>query len=74
MTTFEQLLFRKSVPLKIGGHEYSGKEINVEEITQNPIERMTVKELNSQLKDAIDNEDYESASRLRDEINKRKKN
>ena len=47
-------------------------EINVEEITQNPIERMTVKELNSQLKDAIDNEDYESASRLR-EINKRKK-
>ena len=48
-------------------------EINLEEITQNPIERMTVKELNSQLKDAIDNEDYESASRLRDEINKRKK-
>ena len=34
---------------------------------------MTVKELNSQLKDAIENEDYESASRLRDEINKRKK-
>ena len=31
-------------------------EINVEEITQNPIERMTVKELNSKLKDAIDNE------------------
>ena len=48
-------------------------EINVEEITQNPIERMTVKELNSKLKDAIENEDYESASRLRDEINKRKK-
>ena len=48
-------------------------EINVEEITQNPIERMTVKELNSQLKDAIENEDYELASRLRDEINKRKK-
>ena len=49
-------------------------EINVDEITENPIERMTVKELNSQLKNAIDNEDYESASRLRDEINKRKKN
>ena len=47
---------------------------NVDEITENPIERMTVKELNSQLKNAIDNEDYESASRLRDEINKRKKN
>ena len=29
---------------------------------------MTVKELNSQLKDAIDNEDYESAAKFRDEI------
>ena len=48
-------------------------ELNVEEISQSPIERMSVKELKSQLKDAIDNEDYENASRLRDEINKRKK-
>ena len=45
----------------------------MEEISQSPIERMSVKELKSQLKDAIDNEDYENASRLRDEINKRKK-
>ena len=48
-------------------------ELNVEEISQSPIERMSVKELKLQLKDAIDNEDYENASRLRDEINKRKK-
>ena len=49
----------------------SSTEINIDEITQNPVERMTLKELNLQLKEAINNEDYEAASRLRDEINKR---
>ena len=48
-------------------------EINVEEITQNPIERMTVKELNSQLKDAIENEDYELASDWEMKLTREKK-
>ena len=52
----------------------SSTEINIDEITQNPVERMTLKELNLQLKEAINNEDYEAASRLRDEINKRSEN
>tara|TARA_B100001287_G_scaffold78044_1_gene64932 strand:- start:6594 stop:7187 length:594 start_codon:yes stop_codon:yes gene_type:complete len=52
----------------------SSAEINMEEITQNPVERMTLNELNSKLKEAINNEDYEAASRLRDEINKRSEN
>ena len=52
----------------------SGKEINIEEITQNPVERMTLKELNIKLKEAIKNEDYEAASKFRDEINKRTEN
>ena len=52
----------------------SGKEINLEEITQNPVERMTLKELNIKLKEAIKNEDYEAASKFRDEINKRTEN
>jgi bifunctional DNase/RNase len=52
----------------------SSTEINLDEITQNPVERMTLKELNLQLKEAINNEDYEAASRLRDEINKRSEN
>mgnify|MGYP003951760793 CR=1 FL=1 len=47
-------------------------EINIDEGTKNPIERMTLKELNGKLKEAIKNEDYETASRIRDEINKRK--
>ena len=49
-------------------------EINLEDITKNPTERMTLKELKKQLKNSIDNEDYEAASRFRDEINNRKEN
>ena len=49
-------------------------EINLEEITKNPTERMSLKELKNHLKKSIDNEDYEAASRFRDEINKRKEN
>ena len=49
-------------------------EINLEEITKNPTERMTLKELKKQLKNSIDNEDYEAASRFRDEINNREEN
>ena len=49
-------------------------DINLEEITKNPAERMSLKELKKHLKKSIDNEDYEAASRFRDEINKRKEN
>ena len=49
-------------------------EINLEEITKNPTERLTLAELKKQLKQSIENEDYEAASRFRDEINKRKEN
>lgn len=49
-------------------------EINLEEITKNPTERLTLAELKKQLKSSIENEDYEAASKFRDEINKRKEN
>ncbi|MDA9808987.1 bifunctional nuclease family protein [Flavobacteriales bacterium] len=49
-------------------------EINLEDITNDPAERLTLKELKKQLKNSIENEDYEAASRFRDEINKRKEN
>ena len=49
-------------------------EISLEEITKKPSERMTLKELKKHLKNSIDNEDYEAASRFRDEINNRKEN
>ena len=50
------------------------EEIKIEEITNSPVERMTLTELNQQLKEAIENEDYEAASNIRDEINRRKGN
>jgi len=49
-------------------------EINLEDITNDPAERLTLKELKKQLKNSIENEDYEAASRFRDEINKREEN
>ena len=58
----------------LGEKEDITPEINLEEITKNPTERMTLKELKKQLKNSIDNEDYEAASRFRDEINNRKEN
>ena len=39
-------------------------EINLEEITKNPTERLTLAELKKQLKNSIDNEDYEAASKI----------
>ena len=49
-------------------------EIKLEKITKNPSERMSLKELKKHLKNSIDNEDYEAASRFRDEINNRQEN
>lgn len=59
---------------ELGEKEDITPEINLEEITKSPTERMTLKELKKQLKNSIDNEDYEAASRFRDEINNRKEN
>jgi bifunctional DNase/RNase len=45
-----------------------------EEAPKETIETVTLEELNNQLNDAIEQEDYETASRIRDEINKRENN
>jgi uncharacterized protein len=54
------------------------EEINLEEELQQEEEnlsnRYTLEELNNQLQDALDNEDYEFASKIRDEINRRQSN
>ena len=74
--TYEFVLSSAGIILDDEGDEEtdSGPEINLEEIQQNPVERLTLKELKSKLNEAINNEDYEAASKLRDEINKRKEN
>lgn len=48
-----------------------GEEENLDEITKN-IEDQTISELKKMLNDAINNENYELASQIRDELNKRK--
>lgn len=46
-------------------------ESNEPENIENPMSSLSVQELEAQLNDAIDNEEYERASKIRDEINKR---
>lgn len=43
-----------------------------EEAAQSPLESLSNEELQKELNQAIDNEDYELASKIRDEINRRK--
>lgn len=42
-----------------------------EEFFENEIEEVSLEELNEQLEQALENEDYEAAAKIRDEINKR---
>jgi len=46
----------------------------IEDVKQAPEKSMSLQELNDELNTALENEDYEKASRLRDEIQKRKSN
>ena len=47
---------------------------NAENLLTDEYKTLTLKQLNKKISDAIENEDYEAASRFRDEINKRKEN
>ena len=49
-------------------------EEELEKATEGSLGSYTVEELEVQLSEAIENEDYELASRIRDEINKRSSN
>ena len=48
-----------------------GDETEEEEIEEESVENITIEELENQLKTALENEEYELASKLRDQINKR---
>ncbi len=50
------------------------EEYSMDDFNADSVERLTLDELNSKLKDSIENEDYESASKIRDEIKRRGKN
>ena len=49
-------------------------ELTTQQSTTTNYSEMTVADLQIQLKSALDNEDYELAARIRDELNKRKSN
>ena len=51
--------------------EFIDEDISISELKQNPIERLTLEELNINLNKAIESEDYEHASKIRDELKRR---
>ena len=50
------------------------EEYDMDDFNPDPVERLTLSELELKLKESIDNEDYEAASKIRDEIKRRADN
>jgi len=75
--TFESILSSAGIMMD-DNQEKEDDDFNIEEelekATEGSLGSYTVEELEVQLSEAIDNEDYELASRIRDEINKRSSN
>jgi bifunctional DNase/RNase len=69
--TFESILSSAGILSDELGDDL--EEEFVEESTEGEFQKMTLEELDQAIQEAIDNEDYERASQLRDEINKRNK-
>jgi bifunctional DNase/RNase len=67
--TFENILSSAGIQL-----ENEGVETKEEELIETTEEEESIDELEKQLQEAINNEEYERASELRDEIQKRKEN
>ncbi|MCT4580267.1 MAG: DUF151 domain-containing protein [Flavobacteriales bacterium] len=72
--TYEFVLKTAGIVLEDDNYsdDSENEELVLEEESPNEtIETLSTEELNTQLNDAIEQEDYETASRIRDEINKR---
>ncbi len=50
------------------------EEVDLDELTRDPLETSSLEDLEKQMQEALDKEDYEAASKIRDEINRRKSN
>ena len=70
--TFENILDSAGIQLDTDGTEVDDDFI--ENKKSEPIEVISTEELEEKLREAIENEEYEKASALRDEIQKRKEN
>ncbi|MDY7396281.1 bifunctional nuclease family protein [Aureibaculum sp. 2210JD6-5] len=77
--TYENILDKAGIFLKIKEEpKLTQAKIEVEEMAielaeESSLKDISLKELNKQLEEAVTNEDYELAAKLRDEISKRKK-
>jgi bifunctional DNase/RNase len=71
--TFETILSSAGILLDETQEKDDDFNLDEEEVpaAEGSLESLTVEELETQLNEAIENEDYELASRIRDEINKR---
>ena len=69
--TFENILSSAGILLDEAAVENELNEIEEEEVEAQSVESDSIEELEKQLKIAIENEDYELASKLRDLINKK---
>lgn len=79
--TYENILDKAGIYLKVeeemaleNNQESSEVSFELEEIIQkdkNDLSNLSLKELNNKLNDAVDNENYEGAAKIRDEISKR---
>ena len=77
--TYENILDKAGIFLKIKDEpKLTQAKIEVEEMAielaeESSLKEISLKELNKQLEEAVTNEDYELAAKLRDEISKREK-
>ena len=77
--TYENILDKAGIYLKMKTEdEIENEEVILDDLISEAVEEVSYKtenleDLNKQLDDAVANEDYELAARLRDEINKRNK-
>ena len=77
--TYENILDKAGIYLKMKTEdEEENEEVILDDLITEAVEEVsyktkTIEDLNKQLEDAVANEDYELAARLRDEINKRNK-
>ncbi len=77
--TYENILDKAGIFLKIKEEpKLTQAKIEVEELTSDIMQDLsfsetTLQDLNNQLNEAVNNEDYELAAKLRDEISKRQK-
>ncbi len=76
--TYENILDKAGVYLKLKDEDIDEENLVLgdlisETVDETPYSSETIENLNKQLADAIANEDYELAAKIRDEINKRNK-